>query len=365
LALILVSTFIPFVSGQEKKAPAEARPATAAFNAKLDEWKLVIKDLRKVKTQFSLGGEEERKKFQEQWDVLTAKGNKLIPELRKAGLAAYLEAPNEDAQLARFLAKLATDASASDEYESSYAIAQALLEGQSDLKEVWTAAAMGAFVANDFAKAEEYFKKGNEAGAIEGKAKELELSLADYKGYWEKESAIRKAEAEKDDLPRVKLETTKGTIVIELFENEAPNTVANFVKLVSDGFYNGLTFHRVLPQFMAQVGCPKGDGTGGPGYRIPCECYEPNARQHFAGTLSMAHAGRDTGGSQFFITFLPTPHLNGKHTAFGRVVEGMDVLAKLQGRDPQGTPPLPTADKIVKATIVRKRDHAYEPKKAE
>ncbi len=178
--------------------------------------------------------------------------------------------------------------------------------------------------------------------------------VANYKESWAKEKAIRDAEAKADDLPRVLLKTNKGDIVIELFENQAPNAVANFISLVKKGFYNGLSFHRVLAGFMAQGGDPKGDGTGGPGYTIACECYRPDHRLHFRGTLSMAHAGRDTGGSQFFLTFVPTPHLDGKHTAFGRVVEGMDVLAKLQRRDP-GDPEAPRPDKIVEAKVLRKR----------
>ena len=126
------------------------------------------------------------------------------------------------------------------------------------------------------------------------------------KAAWAKEKKIREAEDKADDLPRVLLKTSAGDIEIELFENEAPNTVLNFITLVDKGFYNGLKFHRVLPGFMAQGGDPKGDGTGGPGYTIPCECYQANHRLHFRGSLSMAHAGRDTGGSQFFLTFVPT-----------------------------------------------------------
>ncbi|HTN77046.1 MAG TPA: peptidylprolyl isomerase, partial [Pirellulaceae bacterium] len=168
-----------------------------------------------------------------------------------------------------------------------------------------------------------------------------------------------------DDLPRVKIETSKGPIVVELFENEAPQTIGNFVNLVEAGKYDNTIFHRVLPGFMAQGGDPKGDGTGGPGYHIFCECYEKNHRNHFRGTLSMAHAGRDTGGSQFFLTFVPTPHLNGRHTAFGRVIEGMDVLTKLQRVDPQMPSTAAEPDKIIKATVVRKRDHAYVPTKVE
>ena len=158
------------------------------------------------------------------------------------------------------------------------------------------------------------------------------------------------------------MKTNRGDIVIELFEDQAPNTVANFISLIEDKFYDGLTFHRVLENFMAQGGCPKGDGTAGPGYSIPCECYTDNYRKHFRGTLSMAHAGRDTGGSQFFLTFLPTPHLDGKHTAFGRVVEGMDVLPKLKRRDPD-KPDGSDPDKIIEAKVLRKRPHPYKPKK--
>jgi len=139
--------------------------------------------------------------------------------------------------------------------------------------------------------------------------------------------------------------------------------VANFISLVEKGFYNGTPFHRVLPQFMAQGGDPTGTGGGGPGYTIPCECHQPNARVHFRGSLSMAHAGRDTGGSQFFLTFRPTHHLDGQHTVFGRVIKGFDVLAKLQRRDPE-RPEGPEPDKIVEAKVLRKRNHPYEPKKS-
>ena len=136
----------------------------------------------------------------------------------------------------------------------------------------------------------------------------------------------------------------------------------NFVVQARDGFYDGLTFHRVLPGFMAQAGCPNGTGTGGPGYQIPCECQQENHRDHFRGTLSMAHAGKDTGGSQFFLTFRRTAHLDGRHTVFGRVIDGLDVLAKLQRRDPQ-RPGQPEPDTIVKAEVLRKRDHEYVPTK--
>ncbi len=132
------------------------------------------------------------------------------------------------------------------------------------------------------------------------------------------------------------METDKGTINIEFFDSDAPNTVANFVKLSKDGFYDGLNFHRVIPNFMIQGGCPKGTGTGGPGYKIKCEI---NPNKHEAGSLSMAHAGRDTGGSQFFVCHSPQPHLDGVHTVFGKTTDMDDVNAIKGG------------DKIVSVTI--------------
>ncbi len=171
--------------------------------------------------------------------------------------------------------------------------------------------------------------------------------------------ALREQQA--DDLPRVKLTTTKGDIVVELFENEAPNTTANFIRLTEGKFYDGLSFHRVLRGFIAQSGDPLGTGAGGPGYAIDCECVHEDHRCHFAGSLSMAHAGPNTGGSQFFLTFAPTPHLNGKHTVFGRVVEGMDVLAKLQRIDPEEPKGEKKADRIITARVLRIRSHDYEP----
>lgn len=134
------------------------------------------------------------------------------------------------------------------------------------------------------------------------------------------------------------MDTTKGRIVLELFEQDTPGTVANFVKLTESGFYNGLKFHRVIPKFMVQGGCPQGTGTGGPGYQIDCEI-RPHLK-HETGTLSMAHAGtcnhdKNSGaklsgscsnGSQFFITHVPTSHLDGIHTVFGRVIQGQDVV---------------------------------------
>jgi peptidyl-prolyl cis-trans isomerase B (cyclophilin B) len=135
------------------------------------------------------------------------------------------------------------------------------------------------------------------------------------------------------------IETSRGTIVAELFDEEVPGTVENFTKLANSNFYDGLRFHRVIPNFMIQGGCPFSKeandpraGTGGPGYKIKCETSR-NVHKHVAGTLSMAHAGKDTGGSQFFICHGPQPHLDGKHTVFGQVTSGQDVVNQIRKDD--------------------------------
>ena len=120
-------------------------------------------------------------------------------------------------------------------------------------------------------------------------------------------------------------ETNKGNFKIELFEDKAPITTQNFIKLANDGFYDGLIFHRVIQGFMIQGGCPEGTGRGGPGYSIKDE-FHPELKHECEGILSMANAGPNTGGSQFFITVAPTPHLDNHHSVFGKVIEGMDVV---------------------------------------
>jgi cyclophilin family peptidyl-prolyl cis-trans isomerase len=190
--------------------------------------------------------------------------------------------------------------------------------------------------------------KGEITAEMRSKAAQFLEMAQKYSPLWKTEQEIRAKQAKADDLPRVRFTTTKGDIDIELFENEAPNTVSNFIELVSKKYYDGLKFHRVIPGFMAQGGDPTGSGTGGPGYRFKDEI-TPESRLHFRGTLSMANAGPNTNGSQFFLTHLPTDWLNGKHTVFGRVIAGQDAVDALL-----------IGDSITKAEVVRKRDHEYK-----
>lgn len=373
--------------GEPDRAARQAQPGPqrAEFDRLLAEWKDLLAELAILQVRYPRADDAERAKIRRQWDPLIKKGNALEPRLIKAAERAFLEAPNADKQVTDLLIEILAGhvqtrplgpampgavQYQTDNYEEARRLAKLLMAGGCKDARVYCAAGIAAFALQEFDDAEEYLKRAQKNRVpIRSGGKPLDDLLADflndparYKKAWAKETEIRRAEAKADDLPRVLLKTTKGEIVLELFENQAPNTVANFISLVEKGFYDGLTFHRVLPGFMAQAGCPIGDGRGGPGYRIPCECYPPHHyRLHFRGSLSMAHHGvRDTGGSQFFLTFVPTSHLDGVHTVFGRVIKGFDVLHKLQRRDPERPRP-PDPDRILQAEVLRKRNHDYVP----
>jgi cyclophilin family peptidyl-prolyl cis-trans isomerase len=372
IAAALFSTLLP-TSGWAQP-PADAGAAQQQFDNVFDEWKESLKVIRELQTKYQAATDAERPAIEAEFQTKIAAAKVLVPKLKSAAMAAYEAAPNKNKDVADFMGSILADAVNKDDYEEAYDVAKLLHANNTESDRLELFAGLAAFATNHFDEVSDLLKAAGEKGQMQASpqgASEFQqrtlqnagqaMSVLDeYKGFWAEEQKIRAAEAAADDLPRVKLKTNKGDIVIELFENEAPNTVANFINLVEDGFYDGLTFHRVIPGFMAQGGCPTGDGTGGPDHQIPCECYQDNYRKHFRGTLSMAHAGKDTGGSQFFLTYLPTPHLNGKHTAFGRVIEGIDVLSQLERHQP-GSRIEP--DKIEKATVERKREHEYKVKK--
>jgi len=188
---------------------------------------------------------------------------------------------------------------------------------------------------------------------------------------WAAEEAAAAAEAPKAPNPVVRITTAVGDMEAELFEDECPNTVANFIELAGKGFYIDMSFHRVIPGFMAQGGCPYSKfelsqqgqpGTGGPGYRFADE-FNPKLKHTGRGILSMANSGPNTNGSQFFITFAATPWLDGHHTVFGKVVKGLEVLDKIEAvGTQQGTP---TKSIIFNVEVLSKRAHEYHVKKLE
>jgi cyclophilin family peptidyl-prolyl cis-trans isomerase len=364
----------PPTEAEAVPADAEADPAEetarATFDAVNEQFRDLVTELRRLQTEYEstdVSDTEARAEIREQYREHVSRGNQLLPQLLRAAMQAYLEAPNEDRELTRFLVKALQDSVDGDRYERALEIGEALVANDCLSNEIYELTGVASFALHKFEAAAELLERAKSVGEISDSG--LATLTACQNGYpelWREEQELRAAEAEADDLPRVKLTTSQGEIVLELFENQAPGTVGNFVNLVESGFYDGLTFHRVLPGFMAQGGCPNGDGSGGPGYNILSEYGSPDARMHFRGSLSMANTGQpNSGGSQFFITFLPTPQLNNRHTVFGRVIEGMDVVVSLQRIDPSDPSDTSQPDTIVKAEVLRKRDHEYLPQKAE
>jgi cyclophilin family peptidyl-prolyl cis-trans isomerase len=378
LAVLLTIGLGTWAWAADEKAPADppateaAKPAAPAAGSKMDEfnrvfqeWKNLLIKLRELREKFIAATPAQQTGIQKEFGELIAKGDQLQVEVIKAAEAAYQES-SDNKDLADLLEATAFWRAKQDDYEGALTLGELMLSKSKKEPVLYATTGVGAFCTGDLDKAEQYFQKASDAKAMTTEAQQWQSVLGYYKPLWAKEKEIREAEAKADDLPRVLLSTTKGDIELELFENEAPNTVANFISLVEKGFYKDVAFHRVLPNFMAQGGDPKGDGTGGPGYTIPDECKTPNHRIHFRGSLSMAKtAAPDSGGSQFFLCFVPTQQLDGKHTVFGRVVKGMEVLAKLQRRDPQDEKQQAIKpDKIVEAKVLRKRSHEYEVKKS-
>ncbi|MBM4089602.1 MAG: peptidylprolyl isomerase [Planctomycetes bacterium] len=289
-------------------------------------------------------------------------------------MVAYAKHPSANGDLIGFLGAVAALEARREEYEVATRIFQQLVDNGVESQALYELAIPSAFNANDFDVTEKYLALEKEKklhfGAVV--SPEYREKLGYYKKAWEREQQLRAAELEANDLPRVKLRTNKGEIELELFENEAPNTVANFIALVESGFYSDLTFFRVVARELAEAGCPVGDGTGGPNHQIISECRVPNRRTHFRGSVTMMTSDSFTNGSVFGICLIPAGEIDGRHTVFGRVIRGMDVLSKLQRRaprdemsqaiNPNANVVIPPADRIIAATVVRKRTHPYQPK---
>lgn len=327
-------------------------PANKQFNQMMASLEEIGKKLQGMQQEFQKATPERRKEIQTEGRAIVEKLQSQQKGIVAAAKAAYKEAPDKNKKVSDLLLQNLYMKIEYDDFENALLEADSLIKSGMKTPAVFELAGYAAFNANSFDYAEKALTFAKSRGELSAPSQMAFDDLPYYKAAWMKEKAAREANAQNKDCPIVKMTTSAGEMEIELFANEAPNTVANFVSLVNKGFYNGLTFHRVLAGFMAQGGDPTGTGAGGPGYCIPCEVDNIAARKHFRGTLSMAHAGKDTGGSQFFLTFVPTKHLDGKHTVFGRVSKGIDVLAKIQKINPQAQAPGLEPTKIIKAEVI-------------
>jgi len=335
--------------------PAPGEPQ-AVFDQAFGRVKKLMADMTVLQAQYQQP-KADKQALEAKFEEAKRDAETAVADLEAAAIGLLaVDADNQDAR--QVAAGVLAGGLQADDPAKTLEMAAALDQAGATDADTAMLAATAAVVMSRLDEAEAWLERAKAEGADTA---DLRATIDRDRPKVEAEMARREAEAKADDLPRVKIVTSAGDLVVELFENEAPNTVANFITLVEKGFYDGTPFHRVIGGFMAQGGDPTGTGSGGPGHRIACECGREDARLHFRGTLSMAHAGADTGGSQFFLTFRPTDHLDGRHTVFGRVIEGDDVLAKLvRTQDAQGRPvPGVEPDTIMKAEVLRKRDHSY------
>ncbi len=370
-----------------KMSPEEVMalgPHNKAFMEALVKWYHFLADMRALKIEIQTAKPERQAEIQRIYSERITQGNKQANELTNLALAAFDESPNKNMEVINLLFGMIEWDCNRENYERAVEIFRHVepFGIPETSKMLYVLAGLAALKTMNFDLAEKWLDVANATQGPKGggtllqtyMARDREKAQTDagliqqfglLKSNWEKEQAIRQAEDATTDpekmLPQVLIQTDKGDIVIELYENEAPNTVANFIFLVNKGFYTNTIFHRVLPNFMAQGGDPTGTGTGGPGYAIDCECYKPDARKHFRGVLSMANAGPNTNGSQFFLSFVPTYFLDGRHTVFGRVVEGFEVLSEIQKIDPEKQNQFYAPTRILGAKVLRSRPHEYKP----
>ena len=345
---------------QTKKEETSLSPAQtdSDFIQAQEDLKKLVGELTLLQAEYQQPNAD-KTSIENKFNATRDKAREAALALEQSASAAVLANP-ENAEACAVVRDVIQSAMQADDPKKTLTLVKTLNDAGKANEEILLTGATAAMITSELDLAEKFLKAAKDAGISADKIDSLQKAIEHERPKVDAEMAVRATEEKADDLPRVKIETTKGTIIVELFENQAPNTVANFISLVESNFYDGTPFHRVIPQFMAQGGDPTGTGTSGPGYTIDCECELPNARKHFLGSLSMAHAGKNTGGSQFFLTFRPTEHLDGQHTVFGRVIKGLDILPKITRTE--GPQARPTQDKIISAEVIRKRDHAYEPK---
>lgn len=372
MTALVCNALAPNVARADETTPTKATTPDAPSADPLAEWQKlqtrkaeIYKQLLTLKKEHAEAKEARKLEIAQEYNALIREFEQSVYQRLSDIAEAVWKAEPGNSEAAQLVMETAFG---KNRFERSAQIADRLLAAGSSSKLVLNIAGVSHFALNNFERAHELLSRAEKEDVIIPSigGPYVEASQ-EYIALWKVEQELRQRESAAtgdDALPRVEIETNRGKIVLELFENEAPNTVANFISLVEAGTYDGTKFHRVLPRFMIQGGDPNStdddpdnDGLGGPGYTIKCECDTADARMHFGGSLSMAHAGKNTGGSQFFITHLPTPHLNPNpaagsgHTVFGRVLEGMEIVATTQ-----------EDDKIKHAKVIRKRNHDYTPK---
>lgn len=356
----------PVTPSTAEQNQAALRPERNRFEQEFVPWRNLVGELRRLDVEYQTSGPAARRELKPRYDQLLAEGAGMQERVLNAAVIAYARDPSANADLGNFLSVVMSLLFQSEQYEEALRVGQLLVEGGVEAPWLYEVCGVAAFCVSEFDLAEKHLGKAKEQDSLGAIAAQCLEALPYYQQAWKAEQTLRARDLSSGDLPRVLLQTTQGEIELELFETEAPRTVANFISLVERRFYDGLDFYQVVAQFAAETGCPQGDGTGGPGYTIPLENTRPSRRLHFRGSLGMVREGAHSSGSRFYLAFRPSQELDG-NPAFGRIIRGIEVLAKLQRREPPDpmarqlnpfaeslTPP---ADKILSAQVLRKREH--------
>lgn len=373
LSLIAIhSSLAQPMRAPEKEQPTEIinyEPESEEFKRAFSELREQIKAMHTAEIRYHTSDSAaEDSRLKREWYEAREPIHNLHINLLNAALAEYLSDPVSRADLGRIIFKSLKRNMEKDNFDGMLPIAKGLIDTNYPDPELQQIYFQCCLANNEYALAKQFIQI---ADLPPEQAEQATKQIDIFAKNWEEELEARKRDAAGEPLPQAKINTSKGEVIVELFENEAPEAVASFINLAEKGFYDYLDFFMVINHSVAQVGCPAEDGSGGPGYMLKDEFDKPGARKCFRGSLVLATLrGRaDSGGSQFFITFLPTLEA-AQNTVFGRVISGMQNIANLNRIDPQKTenedkkekekPKLPP-DEIISIEIIRKRNHPYEP----
>lgn len=362
---LLLLLWAPLAFAQDAPATADAPAAGVAeqFASLREQWAEFSLELDKARYRVNNCLPEQKNEAVLAYDTLLESGNELLRQFADAAVAAYQADPtNADAE--RYLRIMMEHTLTADRYEDVQRMAQAVIEHGKPDALTYEQAAVAAFEMGDLDSAERFFGESEKLGTLSEAAQARRDTIPEWREKLAREMELRQQEVAADDLPRVTIATTKGDIVVELYEDQAPNTVANFVALADRKFYNGLEFYRVDNNFAAVTGCPLNRGTGGPGHEIVSESDREDRRPAMRGTLSMVNGGRDRCGSQFFIALSSSGVRNTEtsNPVFGRVISGMNVVERLRRVNPDTTSKDFSRERILDTQVERRRSHDYQPK---
>ncbi len=342
-------------------------PESEGFKQATEALREHLKEMRALFVRFHVAMSDEAFKHRNAFLDMVEESYQLHQTMMAQALIEFKAGGKNREKIAGMFIRLLDREIEMDRHEGLLPIALALHEAgvQHEKLEIWIVQL--AVSANQYEVVEQFIDRVIEKAPENRFFQSLRKDLPMLKQRWATELKMRESDAAGEPLPLVRIATSKGFVEIELFENQAPETVGNFIHLVERGFYDGLDFHTVIEHLAAQGGCPDRDGKGNAGYTIYSEASKPNARKFFRGSVAMAIAGDDpqTASSQFFIPFLPTYDQDGIFTVFGRVTKGMHVVASFErvnaSKEKKEGEPAAMPDEIRSISVIRKRDHAYEP----